>query len=78
MKDTTPINTILINLTDKIGYNHEDNSHRLAFFNAIEKIIDYLRSLKLIEDGENITNDAGLQGYRKGYNQALQDIEKAL
>jgi hypothetical protein len=79
MKDIKPINTIntiLCNLTDKVGYNEEDGSHKLAFFDAIEKIIDYLRSLK--HTGDNPTDDIRLQGYYDGYNQALQDIEKSL
>jgi len=74
MIDKTPINTILVNLTDKIGYNHEDGSHKLAFFDAMEKIIDYLRSLQLISK----TDDIELQAYRNGYNQALKDIESSL
>lgn len=76
MRDTTPINTILCNLTDKVGYNDEDSSHKLAFFDAIEKIIDYLRSLK--HTGDNPTDDIRLQGYYDGYNKALKDIEEVL
>jgi len=76
MKDTTPINTILVNLTDKIGYNHEDGSHKLAFFDAMEKIIDYLRSLK--HTGDNPTGDLRNEGYYEGYNKALKDIEESL
>lgn len=75
-KDITPINTILVNLTDKMGYNDQDKSHITAFHEATGKIITYLRSLK--HTGDNPTDDIRLQGYYDGYNQALQDIEKSL
>ena len=75
MRDTTPINTILCNLTDKIGYNEEDGSHKIAFFDAVEKIIDYLRTLKL---NNSRPDDKELQSWVDGYNQALQDVEKSL
>jgi hypothetical protein len=75
-KDITPINTILVNLTDKIGYNEQDQTHIFAYHEAMEAIITYLRSLK--HTGDNPTGDTKLEGYYEGYNQALKDIEEVL
>lgn len=60
MKDITPINTILCNLTDKVGYNEEDGSHKLAFFdaNVFDEPIE-----ELLEDYEN---ESGLPDIFKG------------